>query len=582
MTTFKTREPVTLLAVRAGDTYKFGNISSCYAHMKADGSLEISIDITVIKIRINEQIDMSASEIANMQILLCKPDSNRTVIISQRLGYSDGKGTASVGTVLKNYADEGLAQDGLLLVLRDRDSDLDTATIPITYVSGAAITCGADYIRSMAQTQDSISAWKQTAESIVATVEQLVGGSPSPDALKSIIEQTANAITLALYAPFEEEMLAQTSGDLNMNVSKYVKFKTGAVLLKGTERNQSVAVTLPKGDYADSEYVVLSLRAGDTIVATETIYPARYDMSSQRTFVLNRNIPNIVDNVLTSALNAIYINNKTLKTLTYECHCTIPGGRMMTTGVDLRDGIIKLIADKVKFQTKDGTQIALFGEDGTTINSQVLNVQDIVAKGIKAQTIDCEMATFKNMNVEGFVYKKMTIITPETYQQYLIQIRESQGGAGIWDGYMVNLDVTGSWIAIDKYTDFNSGNYPNQLTLPSFGFTEYRPDFNNYVRRYVGNTIMVYCEAGGKSLEVWGYFLEKGLGRNQITNFTYVNVNSGSFISATCKVGSKSNTGSEILYWEYEIGAYTGTVIERDDNDDIVVRDKDGNIIGIM
>lgn len=566
MTTFKTREPVTLLAVRAGDTYKFSDISSCYAHMKADGSLEISIDITVVKIRMNEQIDMSASEIANMKILLCKPDSNKTVINSWSLHYSDGKGTAFIGTILlKNYADEGLAQDGLLLVLRDLNSDLDTATIPITYVSGAALTCGADYIRSMAQTQDSISAWKQTAESIVATVEQLVGGSPSPDALKSIIEQTANAITLALYAPFEEEMLAQTSGDLNMNVSKYVKFKTGAVLLKGTERNQSVAVKLPKGDYADSEYVVLSLRAGDTIVATETIYPARYDMSSERTFVLNRNIPNIVDNVLTAALNAIYINNKTMKTLTYECHCTIPGGKMMTTGVDLRDGIIKLIADKVKFQTKDGNQIALFGEDGTTINSQVLNVHDIVAKGIKAQTIDCEMATFKNMNVEGFVYKKMTIITPKTYQQYLIKIRngEGSGGAGIWNGYMVNLDTAGSWIAIARETDFNSGNYPNQLSLPTLGFTEYRPDFNNYVRRYVGNTIMIYCEAKGKGLEIWGCFLKKGLTTNNITPYGYLTVHAGYFISATCRVGVNSDNGTEILYWEYEIGRYTGDIIER-------------------
>lgn len=566
MTTFKTREPVTLLAVRAGDTYKFGDISSCYAHMKADGSLEISIKITVIKIRINEQIDMSASEMATMQILLCKPDSNRTVIQSRKLHYSDGKGTASFGTILlKNYADEGLAQDGLLLVLRDLNSDLDTATIPITYVNGAALTCGADYIRSMAQTQDSISVWKQTAESIVATVEQLVGGSPSPDALKSVVEQTANAITLALYAPFEEEMLAQTSGDLNMNVSKYVKFKTGAMLVKGTERNQSVAVTLPKGDYADSEYVVLSLRAGDTIVATETIYPARYDMSSERTFVLNRNIPNIVDNVLTAALNAIFINNKTLKTLTYECHCTIPGGKMMATGIDLREGIIKLIADKVKFQTKNGTQIALFGEDGTTINSQVLNVQDIVAKGIKAQTIDCEMATFKNMNVEGFVYKKLTIITPKTYEQYLMKIRngEGVGGAGIWNGYMVNLDTAGSWIAIARETDFNSGNYPNQLSLPTLGFTEYRPDFNNYVRRYVGNTIMIYCEAKGKGLEIWGCFLKKGLTTNNITPYGYLTVREGCFISATCRVGVNSDNGTEILYWEYEIGKYTGTIIER-------------------
>lgn len=566
MTTFKTREPVTLLAVRAGDTYKFGDISPCYAHMKADGSLEISIKITVIKIRINEQIDMSASEMANMKILLCKPDSNRTVINSWSLHYSDGKGTVSLVTILlKNYADEGLAQDGLLLVLRDLNSDLDTATIPITYVNGAALTCGADYIRSMAQTQDSISVWKQTAESIVATVEQLVGGSPSPDALKSVVEQTANAITLALYAPFEEEMLAQTNGDLNMNVSKYVKFKTGAVLVKGTERNQSVAVTLPKGDYADSEYVVLSLRAGDTIIATETIYPARYDMSSERTFVLNRNIPNIVDNVLTAAFNAIYINNKTLKTLTYECHCTIPGGKMMATGIDLREGIIKLIADKVKFQTKNGTQIALFGEDGTTINSQVLNVQDIVAKGIKAQTIDCEMATFKNMNVEGFVYKKLTIITNETYRQYLIQIRngEGSGGAGIWNGYMVNLDTAGSWIAIARETDFNSGNYPNQLSLPTLGFTEYRPNFNNYVRRYVGNTIMIYCEAKGKGLEIWGCFLKKGLTTNNITPYGYLTVREGCFISATCRVGVNSDNGTEILYWEYEIGKYTGTIIER-------------------
>lgn len=582
MTTFKTREPVTLLAVRAGDTYKFGDISSCYAHMKADGSLEISIKITVSKIRMNEQIDMSASEIANMKILLCKPDSNKTVINSWSLHYSDGKGTAFIGTILlKNYADEGLAQDGLLLVLRDLNSDLDTATIPITYVSGAALTCGADYIRSMAQTQDSISVWKQTAESIVATVEQLVGSSPSPDALKSIIEQTANAITLALYAPFEEEMLAQTSGDLNMNVSKYVKFKTGAVLLKGTERNQSVAVTLPKGDYADSEYVVLSLRAGDTIVATETIYPARYDMSSERTFVLNRNIPNIVDNVLTSALNAIYINNKTLKTLTYECHCTIPGGKMMTTGVDLRDGIIKLIADKVKFQTKNGTQIALFGEDGTTINSQVLNVQDIVAQGIKAQTIDCEMATFKNMNVEGFVYKKMTIITPKNYGQYLKKVREQDGG-GAWNGYMVNLDMTGSWIAIDRNTDFNSGNYDNQITLPSFDLTEFNPNFNNYIRRYVGNTIMIYLEYGNKYLDVWGCFLKKGLTTNNITTFSHLILPDGYFIYATCRLGLNPTNGKEILYWEYDTGEYTGTVIERDENGDIVVRDEDGNIIGTM
>lgn len=582
MTTFKTREPVTLLAVRAGDTYKFGNISSCYAHMKADGSLEISIDITVMKIRMNEQIDMSASEMANMKILLCKPDSNKTVINSWNLHYSDGKGTAFIGTILlKNYADEGLAQDGLLLVLRDLNSDLDTATIPITYVNGAALTCGADYIRSMAQTQDSISAWKQTAESIVATVEQLVGGRPSPDALKSIIEQTANAITLALYAPFEEEMLAQTSGDLYMNVSKYVKFKTGAVLLKGTERNQSVAVTLPKGDYADSEYIVLSLRAGDTIVATETIYPASYDMSSERTFVLNRNIPNIVDNVLTAALNAIYINNKTLKTLTYECHCTIPGGKMMTTGVDLRDGIIKLIADKVKFQTKNGNQIALFGEDGTTINSQVLNVQDIVAKGIKAQTIDCEMATFKNMNVEGFVYKKMTIITPKNYGQYLKHVREQDGG-GAWNGYMVNLDMTGSWIAIDRYTDFNSGNYDNQITLPSFDLTEFNPNFNNYIRRYVGNTIMIYLEYGNKFLDVWGCFLKKGLTTNNITTFSHLILPDGYFIYATCRLGLNPTNGKEILYWEYDTGEYTGTVIERDENGDIVVGDEDGNIIGTM
>lgn len=547
MTTFKTREPVTLLAVRAGDTYKFGDISSCYAHMKADGSLEISINITVVKIRINEQIDMSASEMANMQILLCKPDSNRTVINSWSLHYSDGKGTAFIGTILlKNYADEGLAQDGLLLVLRDLDSDLDTATIPITYVNGATLTCGADYIRSMAQTQDSISAWKQTAESIVATVEQLVGGSPSPNALKSIIEQTANAITLALYAPFEEEMLAQTSGDLNMNVSKYVKFKTGAVLLKGTERNQSVAVTFPKGDYADSEYVVLSLRAGYTIITTETIYPARYDMSSERTFVLNRNIPNIVDNVLTTALNAIYINNKTLKTLTYECHCTIPGGKMMTTGVDLRDGIIKLIADKVKFQTKDGTQIALFGEDGTTINSQVLNVQDIVAKGIKAQTIDCEMATFRNMFIQGFTYRRKTIINKDNYSQF-------------YDGMNLDILKAGNYIEWESGTNEDNQDWAN-CRLPFFTKdSNYQmggiETFDN-IRSLVGTTVLFFNRKA-LPVEVGGNCVDKGadyIGYSPMTYILYKNM----MMNATCCIGTVTSVINgvsydiEEIYWECE------------------------------
>ena len=84
---------------------------------------------------------------------------------------------------------------------------------------------------------------------------------------------------------------------------------------------------------------------------------------------------------------------------------------------------------------------------------------------------------------------------------------------------------------------------------------------------------MIYCEVGAKSLEIWGNFLEKGLGRDHITDFAYshITVYAGYFMSATCKVGSKSNTDSEILYWEYEIGTYTGNIIERDENGDIVV-----------
>ena len=74
---------------------------------------------------------------------------------------------------------------------------------------------------------------------------------------------------------------------------------------------------------------------------------------------------------------------------------------------------------------------------------------------------------------------------------------------------------------------------------------------------------MIYCEAKGKGLEIWGCFLKKGLTTNNITPYGYLTVREGSFISATCRVGVNSDNGTEILYWEYEIGEYTGTIIER-------------------
>lgn len=76
---------------------------------------------------------------------------------------------------------------------------------------------------------------------------------------------------------------------------------------------------------------------------------------------------------------------------------------LKSAGIDVTTGAVTLFGDKVSV-SNNGVQAVLF-ENGK-LNANFIDAKKIVAEGIKAQTIDAENATFKNINVEGNVKAK--------------------------------------------------------------------------------------------------------------------------------------------------------------------------------
>ena len=76
---------------------------------------------------------------------------------------------------------------------------------------------------------------------------------------------------------------------------------------------------------------------------------------------------------------------------------------LKSAGIDVTTGAVTLFGDKVSV-SNNGVQAVLF-ENGK-LNTNFIDAKKIVAEGIKAQTIDAENATFKNINVEGDVKAK--------------------------------------------------------------------------------------------------------------------------------------------------------------------------------
>ena len=72
---------------------------------------------------------------------------------------------------------------------------------------------------------------------------------------------------------------------------------------------------------------------------------------------------------------------------------------LLATGIDIQNGIVTVTSNNFRVQNEAG-QTAMLIEDGY-VNMAVLNVKQIVADGIKAQTIDAQLATFQNLKVTG-------------------------------------------------------------------------------------------------------------------------------------------------------------------------------------
>ena len=72
---------------------------------------------------------------------------------------------------------------------------------------------------------------------------------------------------------------------------------------------------------------------------------------------------------------------------------------LLATGIDITNKKVVITADNFTVQTNSG-QKALVAADGK-VNIQLLDAVQIVANGIKAQTIDAQQAVFQNIRVTG-------------------------------------------------------------------------------------------------------------------------------------------------------------------------------------
>ena len=130
---------------------------------------------------------------------------------------------------------------------------------------------------------------------------------------------------------------------------------------------------------------------------------------------------------------------------------------LKSAGIDVTTGAVTLFGDKVSV-SNNGVQAVLF-ENGK-LNANFIDAKKIVAEGIKAQTIDAENATFKNINVEGNIKAKKGKI----------------GGFDITNFSLINDDVKG-WYWYES---------------PGINI------INNNIGKYAG---IGFCEPSGVGLE---------------------------------------------------------------------------------
>ena len=158
---------------------------------------------------------------------------------------------------------------------------------------------------------------------------------------------------------------------------------------------------------------------------------------------------------------------------------------LLATGIDIEEKKITLTADKTQLRDNSGKLIAMFTTDGTFINTDLVDV----AGAIKAKEIDCENATFKNVNISG----KLKGVTGSFRQLDAVDSTGEVKGSFIFNpdgelGVDTDFYVGDSHLAL--YGDTTKGRklfVPDNIVCPGF--------FGSYalsVAVVTGNSIRYY------------------------------------------------------------------------------------------
>lgn len=158
----------------------------------------------------------------------------------------------------------------------------------------------------------------------------------------------------------------------------------------------------------------------------------------------------------------------------------------MAAGLDVRQGEVILSAEKTYINDQYGQTIALFA-DGK-IKADYVEADKVVAQGIKAQTIDCGEATFKNVTVSGNIEAtggniagfSITSVsgTPTLKSRYL----------SLTPNYIIFRDTNNS--TYDYYANMGSENIPLALRAKS----------NEHYNTALELQAQSYTQGGGRTM----------------------------------------------------------------------------------
>lgn len=204
-------------------------------------------------------------------------------------------------------------------------------------------------------------------------------------------------------------------------------------------------------------------------------------------------------------------------------------------GIEITSDSVNLMGNKVKVTNND-KEASLF-ENGK-LNANFIDAKKIVAEGIKAQTIDAENATFKNINVEGDVKAKTGNIG-----KFSIEDRWLVGDAGkeYWNDIptlVVKDDKAGKFAGIGSVM-------PASAFVAHGAVARFESDLKIDRDKKLNNT-SVYISASGADSNLWennAIFIGQGcikgfrLNIKRITQRTYYINKMDTFLVNTATTG---------------------------------------------